>query len=145
VIQLLIRDFQFNDTYQIVEVLKLNKQYGFPEVDGPEAMRRVKACDTVVFVVCETDGRVVGVARGSYDGSRAMIHQLSVHPAHQRLGVGTALVEEVVKRFHQMGASTVSATVTEESLAFWQKVGFGKTKVFLVGDWHRDSLSASTD
>jgi hypothetical protein len=37
----LIRDFQLNDIDAIVEVLRLNNQYGFPEVDGPEAMRRV--------------------------------------------------------------------------------------------------------
>jgi len=34
-----------------------------------------------------------------------------------------------------MGAATVSATVTDDSLQFWEKVGFRKTKVFLVGNW----------
>jgi hypothetical protein len=34
-----------------------------------------------------------------------------------------------------MGAPTVSATVLEESLAFWQKVGFRKTRAFIVGNW----------
>jgi len=131
----LIRDFQLTDRDEIVEVLKLNNQYSFPEVDGPEAMKRVKACSAAVFLVCEIDGRVVGVVRGNYDGSRAIIHQLSVHPAYQRRGIGTALVKEIVDRFQRMGAPTVSATVTEESLPFWQKVGFRKTKAFLVGNW----------
>jgi N-acetylglutamate synthase-like GNAT family acetyltransferase len=131
----LIRDFQLTDRDEIVEILKLNNQYGFPEVDGPEAMKRVKACSAAVFLVCEIDGRVVGVVRGNYDGSRAIVHQLSVHPAYQRRGIGTALVKEIVDRFQRMGAPTVSATVTEESLPFWQKVGFRKTKVFLVGNW----------
>ena len=72
---------------------------------------------------------------GNYDGSRAIIHQLSVHPAYQKQGIGTALVKEIVKRFRQMGAPTVSATVTEESLPFWQKAGFRKTKVLLAGNW----------
>ena len=132
---MLIRDFQLTDRDEIVEILKLNNQYGFPEVDGPEAMKRVKACSAAVFLVCEIDGRVVGVVRGNYDGSRAIIHQLSVHPAYQKQGIGTALVKEIVKRFRQMGAPTVSATVTEESLPFWQKVGFRKTKVLLAGNW----------
>lgn len=132
---MLIRDFQLTDRDEIVEILKLNNQYGFPEVDGPEAMKRVKACSAAVFLVCEIDGRVVGVVRGNYDGSRAIVHQLSVHPAYQRRGIGTALVKEIVDRFQRMGAPTVSATVTEESLPFWQKVGFRKTKVFLVGNW----------
>ena len=132
---MLIRDYQLTDRDEIVEILKLNNQYGFPEVDGPEAMKRVKACSAAVFLVCEIDGRVVGVVRGNYDGSRAIVHQLSVHPAYQRQYIGTALVKEIVDRFQRMGAPTVSATVTEESLPFWQKVGFRKTKVFLVGNW----------
>jgi len=135
VIWVLIRDFQLTDRDGIVEILKLNNQYGFPEVDGPEAMKRVKECSAAVFLVCEIDGRVVGVVRGNYDGSRAIIHQLSVHLTYQKQGIGTALVKEIVKRFRQMGAPTVSATVTEESLPFWQKVGFRKTKVLLAGNW----------
>jgi len=132
---LFIRDFDLDDADEVVEILKLNNQYSFPAVDGPEAMKRVKVCNAAVFLVCETDGRVVGVVRGNYDGSRAIIHQLSVHPKHQKRGVGTALVKEIVKRFNERGAPTVSATVIEESLGFWQKVGFRKIKVFLVGNW----------
>lgn len=60
---MLIRDFQFVDIVEIVEILKLNDRYGFSEVDGPEAMKRVKTCSTAVFLVCETDGEVVGVVR----------------------------------------------------------------------------------
>jgi N-acetylglutamate synthase-like GNAT family acetyltransferase len=132
---MLIRDFDFADIKEIVEILKSNNQYGFPEVDGPEAMKRVKACSAAVFLVCEMEGKIVGVTRGTYDGSRAIIHQISVHPAHQRKDIGTALVNEIVRRLKQMGAPTVSATVTDQSLPFWQRVGFKKTKAFLVGNW----------
>lgn len=132
---MLIRDFELGDSDEIVEILKLNKQYGHPEVDGPEAMKRVKECEAAVFLVCEANDMVVGLIRGVYDGSRAIIHLLSVHPDCQGQGVGTALVREIVKRFAEKGAPTVSATVTNESLRFWQKVGFRKTKAFLVGNW----------
>jgi len=135
VIEVLIRDFQLADIDAVVEILKLNSQYGYPGVDGPEAMKRVRACEAAVFLVCEMEGKAVGVVRGNYDGSRAMIHQLSVHPDCQRRGTGTALVEAIVERFRQMGAPTVSATVIEESLLFWQKLGYRKTSAFLVGNW----------
>ncbi len=135
VIEVLIREFELADTEEVVEILKLNNQYGLPEVDAPGAMKRVRACSAAVFLVCETDDRVVGFVRGNYDGSRAMTHQLSVHPTYQRRGIGTNLVKEIVKRFQQMAAPTVSATVTEESLPFWQKVGFRRTKAFLAGNW----------
>jgi ribosomal protein S18 acetylase RimI-like enzyme len=130
-----IRDFQLADTDDVVRILRANGQYSFPPVDRPEAMKRVMECSTCVFLVCEFDGKVVGVARGNYDGSRAMIHQVSVHPEYQRRGIGESLVKEVVKRFQEMGARTVSATVIEESLPFWQKIGFKKTSIFLVGNW----------
>lgn len=128
---MLIRDFEVGDIDEIVEILKLNNQYGHPEVDGPEAMKKVKTCKAAVFLVCEIEGKVVGAIRGNYDGSRAMIHQLSVHPTYHRRGIGTALVKKMVKRFQQIGGPTVS----EESLLFWQKLGFRKTKAFLVGNW----------
>ena len=132
---MLIRNIQLSDIDEIVEILELNDQYDCPEVDGPEAMRRVRKYSATVSLVCEIDGRVVGGIRGNFDGSRAMIHQLSVHPAYQRQGIGTILVKDVVERFNKMGAPTVSATVTEGSLPFWRKVGFRKTNVFLVGNW----------
>ncbi|MDH5363047.1 MAG: GNAT family N-acetyltransferase [Aigarchaeota archaeon] len=133
--EVLIRDFELSDLDDVVEILGLNGQYGYPEVDGPEAMKKVRACEAAVFLVCEMEGKTVGVVRGNYDGSRAMIHQLSVHPDCQRRGIGTVLVEAIVERFRQMGAPTVSATVIEKSLPFWQKIGFRKTSAFIVGNW----------
>ncbi|MFX0124089.1 MAG: GNAT family N-acetyltransferase [Candidatus Hodarchaeota archaeon] len=130
-----IRNFQLHDTVEVVEILKANNQYSMPEVDGPEAMKRIKLCSAAVFLVCEQDDRIIGVIRGVYDGSRAMIHQLSVHPAYQNQGVGTALVKNIIKIFRQQGAPTVSATVMEESMPFWEQVGFRKTKAFVVGNW----------
>ena len=132
---MLVSDFQLADADEILEILKLNDQYSFLGVDGPEAIKRVKACGAAQFPVCEVKGKVVGVVRGNYDGSRAMIHQLSVHLGHQRQGIGTALVKEIVERFQKMGATTVSMTVTDKGLKFWEKAGFKKTKIFLVGNW----------
>jgi len=79
---MIIRNFEFDDVGEIVEVLRLNNQYGFPAVDGPEDMRRVKACRAAIFLVCEMDDTVVGLVRGNYESSRAIIHQLSVYPAY---------------------------------------------------------------
>jgi N-acetylglutamate synthase-like GNAT family acetyltransferase len=130
-----IRDFELSDTSDVVEILRANDQLRFPEVDGPEAMRRIRACDAATFLVYEGEDKAVGCIRGTYDGSRAMINQLSVHPLYQKKGIGSALVREIVNRFHEQGAPTVSAHVTERSLGFWEKAGFKRTEVFLVGDW----------
>jgi predicted N-acetyltransferase YhbS len=130
-----IRDFSVADVTSVVDMLKANRQLTFPEVDGSEAMIRVRACDAAISLVYEIEGKVVGYVRGTYDGSRAMIHQLSVHPSYQRKGIGSALVGEIIKKLHERGAPTVSATVTERSQVFWKKVGFDRTEAFLVGNW----------
>ena len=127
-----IRKFKVRDIENLIEILKLNNQYGSPEVDGPDAMKRIRLCEAAVFLVCEINGKAVGLIRGIYDGSRALIHQLSVHPKYQGRGIGRALVKEIAKEFKRKGAPSVSATITERSLGFWERVGFEKVPVFLV-------------
>jgi len=127
-----VRKFRVSDIENLVEILKLNNQYACPEVDGPDAMKRIRLCEAAVFLVCEINGRAVGLIRGVYDGSRALIHQLSVHPKYQRKGIGRALVMAIAEEFRKKGAPSVSATVTERSPEFWKKVGFENVQVFLV-------------
>ncbi len=131
---MLVRDFDHEDVAPVVEILRRNGQYDHPDVDGPAAMRRVWECEAAIFLVCELEGRTVGLVRGVYDGSRALIHLLSVHPEHHGRGIGTALVEQIVERFEERGAPSVSATITRDSLGFWEHVGFSRTGAFLVGN-----------
>lgn len=130
-----VRDFELDDIVPVVDILERNGQYTHPAVDGPDAMKRVKECEAAIFLVSELEGKIVGLVRGVYDGSRAMIHLLSVHPEHQGRGVGIALVEQIVERFEERGAPSVSATITRESLTFWERVGFRQTGAFLAGNW----------
>jgi ribosomal protein S18 acetylase RimI-like enzyme len=127
-----IRRFKVSDIEDLIEILRLNNQYGCSEVDGPDAMKRIRLCESAVFLVYELNSRAVGFIRGIYDGSRALIHQLSVHPKYQGKGIGKALVKEIAKEFKKRGAPSVSATVNERSVEFWRKVGFERVPVFLV-------------
>lgn len=123
-----IREFEEKDIPEIIEILKLNNQYHYPKVDGPEAMKRVAKCESAIFLVAEDEKKVVGVVRGVYDGSRALIHQISVHPQRQREGIGSALIKEISKRFRDRGALSVSVTAYKgamlDSTKFFEKLGF---------------------
>ena len=123
---MLIRDFVPADCDQLVEVLKANLQFGHPEMDGPEAMLRVCDCDAAEFLVAEEDGRAVGLIRGVFDGSRAIVHVISVHPDYQRHGIGTVLVSEIAKRFKAKGANNLSV-VAAGNLELLKKLGFKQT------------------
>ena len=127
-----VRGFVESDIERLVEILRLNGQYGYPQVEGPEEMKRVAACDAAVFLVAEIGGQPCGFIKAVYDGSRALIHLLSVHPDHQRSGVGGALVDAMLAELFRRGAPTVSVTVNERSAGFWEKQGFSRLPVFLM-------------
>ena len=128
----IIRRFEPKDIDYLVEILKINKQYSYPNVDGPEAMLRVAACDAAVFLVSADGSRTIGCIRAVYDGARAMIHLLSVHPEYQHQGIGTKLVKSAIKTIKARGAPTVSVTVTEASKGYWDKLGFEQVPAFLM-------------
>ena len=127
-----IRDFEDNDADKLVDILRLNNQYSHPEVEGPDSMRRVAGCQAAVFLVALADNKVCGFIKAIYDGSRALIHLLSIHPDYQGLGIGSMLFEEVAKELKKLGAATLSVTVSEESSGFWARRGFEKIPVFLM-------------
>jgi ribosomal protein S18 acetylase RimI-like enzyme len=127
-----LRPFREEDSTALVEILRANAQYDYPEVEGPEAMKRVARCEAAVFLVAVIDGVARGLIRAVYDGSRAMIHLLSIHPDFQNSGLGGALVDAVWRELKARGATGVSATVAENSFGFWQRQGFERQPVFLV-------------
>lgn len=129
---LLIRPFKATDVEYIVEILKRNGQYDSPTIEGPEAMTRVAECDAAVFLVADIDSIVAGCIRATYDGSRAMIHLLSVHPEYQGQKIGSKLVESIIHALSARGSPTISVTVTDSSEGFWLKLGFEKLPVFLM-------------
>jgi len=127
-----IREFRESDCDALVAILKANLQYGDPESDGPQAMQRVCACPAAVFLVAEDEGVPVGFVRGVYDGSRALIHIVSVRPDRQRQGIGTALVREAARRFRERGAKSLAVTVPGDNLAFWKQLSFRLTTRIMV-------------
>jgi GNAT superfamily N-acetyltransferase len=128
-----IRGFKEGDARDLVSILRLNGQFGHPEVEGPEAMKKVAQCQAAVFLVAETDrGQVTGCIKAVYDGSRALIHLLSVHPDHQRTGIGTALFQAAATELAARGAPTASVIVNDQSATFWTNLGFTRLPAFLM-------------
>ena len=68
-----VRRFREAEIAPLVPILTANGQYDFPEVEGPEAMRRVGLCSAAVFLCAEIDNKVAGCIRAPYDGARAII------------------------------------------------------------------------
>jgi len=119
-----IRNFNPKDADRCEQILLLNDQLPCPEIDGKEAMKRVYKRQGRYFLVAEENGFVIGLTRGTYDGSRALLWELSVDPNYQSKGVGKGLMKELLTKFKEDGAPTVSVTSLEKSREYYVKHGF---------------------
>ncbi|MFD2178570.1 GNAT family N-acetyltransferase [Veronia pacifica] len=127
-----LRDFIESDGDILESILIENGQFDYPEVEDKHSMKRVSQCDGAVFIVAEVEGKVAGFTKGFYDGSRAQIQLVSVSHTLKSNGIGTKLIEELVKRFKLKGASTVSVLNLEKTSVFWRKQGFEKLPVHMM-------------
>ena len=126
-----IRDMKKEDVQAVVDILKHNNQFHTPDVDGDKAMLRSLKFENNVMLVCETRGQIAGLVIGSWDGARAVIHKVSVHPDRQNRGIGSNLILKAAERFKEMGAPTLGVTAADgtknemnDSIGFFEALGF---------------------
>ncbi len=80
-----------------------------------------------LLVVDAPDGRIIGSVVAGFDGWRASLYRLAVHPEHRRRGVATALVEEAEHRFRAAGCRRVSVLVMRDhadAVACWAALDY---------------------
>ena len=97
--------------------------------DDAASVRLLMARDPMALIVAEAGpgGELVGTLVAGFDGWRAQLHRLVVHPQWRRRGLGLALVEEAERRLVAEGARRAAATVVLEdahALSFWQAAGY---------------------
>ena len=95
--------------------------------DHPAAVRRQLVRDPDALVVAELDGRIVGTVIAGWDGWRAHLYRLAVHPDHRRRGIGRLLMEHAERRFVEIGGKRADAMVLDENevgRAVWETAGY---------------------
>ncbi|MBI4096027.1 MAG: GNAT family N-acetyltransferase [DPANN group archaeon] len=127
-----IREAKPMDFDRLEEILAQNNMLTSPEIDGKEAMREIHKQMEKYFLVAEIDSRVVGIIRGCYDGSRALIHQMAVDKNYQKQGIGKQMISEIALRFKSDGAKSISITATEKSKKYYEKLGFYDLPITLM-------------
>jgi len=127
-----IREAMPSDFERLEEILAQNEMLTSPEIDGRGAMQRVHERMGAYFLAAEIENYVVGMVRGCYDGSRALVHQMAVDKRYQRQGVGKRLVCEIALRFKSDGAQSISVTSTEEAKGYYGDLGFSGLPITLM-------------
>jgi N-acetylglutamate synthase len=100
-----IREFQYPADYahalHIWESMEAGVTVG--RSDSADEIEKKLQRDPDLFLIAESNGKVIGTVIGGYDGRRGMIYHLAVLAEYRQQGIATALVEEVEKRLQAKG------------------------------------------
>jgi len=95
--------------------------------DDAGMLRRLLERDPGALDLALLDGRLVGTLISGWDGWRAHLYRLAVHPDARRRGVGAALLARAEARLTALGASRIDAMVLDGNdlgQALWRAEGY---------------------
>ena len=81
------------------------------------------------------DGRIVGTLVSGWDGWRAHLYRLAVHPDQRRSGIGRALLSRAERRLSALGATRIDAMVLQHNdlgQRIWRAEGYTEQE-----EWRR--------
>ncbi|MBW9205039.1 GNAT family N-acetyltransferase [Mumia sp. zg.B17] len=103
--------------------------------DSARSVETLLARDSQALFIAEMDGRIVGSVIAGWDGWRAHLYRLAVHPDARRRGVGGQLLVAATERLTDLGATRLDAMVLESNdlgQSIWRSEGFASQK-----EWRR--------
>ena len=71
--------------------------------------------DPDLFLVAESDRRIVGSVMGGFDGRRGLIYHLAVDAGFRGIGIGSRLMDEVESRLRRKGCLKSYLLVTDDN------------------------------
>lgn len=125
-----LREARTDDVLPILELWQATKS-GPSVTDTPEHLEMLIDKMPDLFLVAESEGRLVGSVIGGWDYWRAHIYRLAVHPDFRRLGLARRLTEEIERRLRARGAVRIyalAAAKQETSVKFWESLPYEKSK-----------------
>ncbi|ELY78572.1 GNAT family N-acetyltransferase [Natrinema pallidum] len=111
---------------------------------GDEALETALSKPGTAFLVAEVDGEVVGFTHGVVTVDEGDVLRMSVHPAHQGEGIGTALYErlrEDLRDFNMERIRAIDLASNEGGREFYEAHGFEPTdedEVEIGGEQRRE-------
>ncbi len=99
-----IREFTLDDYDTIYELWSnAGPGIGLGRSDTREEVAKKLERDPDLFLVAESDGKIVGTVIGGFDGRRGIVYHLAVEQAYRGSGIGKGLMEEIECRLEDKG------------------------------------------
>jgi len=95
--------------------------------DTAQAVLTLLDRDPGACLIARQGDRIVGTLVAGWDGWRAHLYRLAVHPAMRRQGIAQALLDAGAARLRSLGATRLDAMVLEDNelgQALWQAAGY---------------------
>lgn len=111
--------------YNEAEILSLYASVGWTAyTDHPETLKNGFEHSLLTLAAYEGD-ELLGILRAVGDGHTIVfIQDILVFPAHQRKGVGSALIQSVLARFSHVRQIELATDNTPKTVAFYKSQGF---------------------
>lgn len=118
---MIIREY---NGYKEKEILGLYADVGWKAyTQDPESLR--KGYENSLLVLAAYEGEeLMGIIRAVGDGQTIVfIQDILVYNRYQRQGIGTALLNAVLERYHNVRQIELVTDNTEKTIAFYRSVG----------------------
>ncbi len=117
-----IREYK---TYQEDEIQNLYASVGWTAyTDDMEALKNGFA-NSLLTLAAYNGEKLVGLIRTVGDGHTIVfIQDVLVEPEYQRKGIGSALIQAVLERFHHVRQIELATDNTPKTIAFYKSLGF---------------------
>lgn len=127
-----VRSFQLSDYKPLTSLLEEVLTEECYE-QTMEAFARQLSWDSELVLVAVKESEVVGMIIGTIDNNKGYYYRIAVSPAHQRIGIGKALVASLRMRFEQRGVSKILITADEHNepvLPLYESMGYETSDFF---------------
>lgn len=134
----IIREIIFPQDYpQVAELWQtVGGGVKFGKSDTETEIRKKLQRDPDLFLVCESEDRIIGTVLGGFDGRRGMIYHLAVAENYRKRGIGQALMNEIENRITAKGAYKIYLMMDKnypELVEFYTKLGWTMMDVVTAG------------
>lgn len=113
------------NTYNESEILRLYASVGWTAyTEQPDVLRKGFENSLLTLAAYEEE-QLMGIIRTVGDGHTIVfVQDILVFPKHQRKGVGSALLQTVLDRYHHVRQIELATDNTVKTIAFYKSMGF---------------------